>query len=289
MSQVAGPLLPGGEGAIDWAGFETWLAGAFRRKQASERRNYARQFGHCLLTRNLSELRTLTDDKRCHVLKALSALAKFLGVYDDFKQLVHNYGLKWGGKSADDVVIARLTKNVRGDEIYVWMRRVKLEFAEHKDFIDFMAATGLRYVEAIESWNLIGQLTRAGHIGEYYKEERQILEHFRYKELFIRKSKKAFISFVPKDLVEKIAAGQRLSVDLLPNRIKRKGLKLRFGDIRELHGSVLTKHLTQPEIDFIHGRISTNVFMRNYFNPAWITDLQARTLKAGKEILAKIS
>nr|MDO8135375.1 hypothetical protein [Candidatus Njordarchaeum guaymaensis] len=241
------------------------------------------------MTRNLSELRTLTDDKRCHAMKALSALAKYLGLYDDFKQLVHNYGLKWGGKSADDIIIARLTKNVRGDEIYVWMRTIKVEFPEWKDFIDFMATTGLRYVEAVESWNLIRQLARAGQLSEYYKVEKQVLEHFRHKELFIRKSKKAFISFVSKDLVDRVAQGQRLSMDLLPTRIKRKGLKRRFGDIRELHGSLLTKHLSQPEIDFIHGRISTNVFMRNYFNPAWISDLQTRTLKATAEIVAQIS
>jgi len=270
-------------------GFEAWLLRAFKRKQAVERKNYARQFGHCLLARNLSELLTLTDDKRCHVLKALSALAKFLGVYDDFKLLVRNYGLKWGGKSADDIVIARLTKNVRGDEIYLWMRSVKAKFTEYGDFIDFMAATGLRYVEAVESWNLIGRLSKEGRLGEYYKEEHQTLEHFRYKDIFIRKSKKAFISFVTKELIDKIAGSKRLSVDLLPNRIKRKGLTLRFGDIRELHGSVLTKHLSQPEIDFIHGRISTNVFMTNYFNPAWISDLQARTLKAASEILARIN
>ena len=43
-----------------------------------------------------------------------------------------------------------------------------------------------------------------------------------------------------------------------------------------------------PEIDFLQGRVSSSVFMRNYFNPAWITDLRERTLKAAEEILAKL-
>jgi len=47
--------------------------------------------------------------------------------------------------------------------------------------------------------------------------------------------------------------------------------------------------LTPPEIDFLHGRVSASVFMRNYFNPAWITDLAQRTLKAIEEILTKIN
>jgi hypothetical protein len=60
--------------------------------------------------------------------------------------------------------------------------------------------------------------------------------------------------------------------------------KLRFVDIQELHASLSTKHLKQPEIDFLHDRISTNVFMANYFNPALIADLKERAFKVAKEI-----
>ncbi|HEX69428.1 MAG TPA: hypothetical protein ENG10_03950 [Candidatus Bathyarchaeota archaeon] len=66
-------------------------------------------------------------------------------------------------------------------------------------------------------------------------------------------------------------------------------MKSRFGDVREVHGTFLTKYLRQPEIDFLHGRVSTNVFMQNYFNPALISDLKERVFKAIKEIETKIS
>ena len=46
----------------------------------------------------------------------------------------------------------------------------------------------------------------------------------------------------------------------------------------------LTKHIIQPEIDFLHSRVLTSVFMRNYFNPTHITDLRTRIFKAIKEI-----
>jgi hypothetical protein len=32
--------------------------------------------------------------------------------------------------------------------------------------------------------------------------------------------------------------------------------------------------------NFLHGRVSSSVFMRNYFNPVWISDLKERTFKA---------
>jgi intergrase/recombinase len=261
----------------------------YRLSTARDRLSYARRFKHCLLSRDFSGLRKLSDDKRVHVLKALSALAKFLGIYDDFKALRRNYGLKWSGKNSDDIIIARLTKVVNGSEVYDWMRRIKMEIPEYAAFIDFMAATGLRYEEAINAWNLIIELARKGSLSDYYKENKQVLEHFRFREVFIRKSKKAFMSFVSDSLVAKIVKSETLTKNILPNRIKRRKLRLRFGDIRELHASVLTKHLRQPEIDFIHGRVSTSVFMRNYFNPVWISDLRARTLRATGEILEKIN
>ena len=65
--------------------------------------------------------------------------------------LVRNYGLKWAGKSGDDLIIARLTKAVNGDEILDWVRRVKEETPEYAVFMDFMATTGLRYEEAVNS------------------------------------------------------------------------------------------------------------------------------------------
>jgi cobalamin biosynthesis Mg chelatase CobN len=47
---------------------------------------------------------------------------------------------------------------------------------------------------------------------------------------------------------------------------------------------LLAKTLGSAEIDFLHGRVSTSVFMRNYFNPAWITDLKERAQKGVTEI-----
>jgi intergrase/recombinase len=155
--------------------------------------------------------------------------------------------------------------------------------------MDFMAATGLRYEEAINSWNLIIKLNAQGKLGTYYSREKRALEHFRFGETFIRRTKKAFVSFVSEDLLTEIVEQEPLTKPQITKRLQRVRLKLRFGDIREFQKTLLTKYLKQEEIDFIHGRVSGNVFMRNYFNPAWISDLQTRTLTAAKEILAKVN
>jgi intergrase/recombinase len=108
--------------------------------------------------------------------------------------------------------------------------------------------------------------------------------------MFIRRSKKVFVSFVPKELIERIALNDPIPTKYaVQAKVKRMGLPVRFADIREAHASFLTKHLSQPEIDFIHGRVTANVFMSNYFNPKFVPDLKARVSKAIMEIQNKIA
>jgi len=226
----------------------------------------------------------MSDDKRLHAMKSLSSLARFLGIYEVWGRMVKNYGLRWNGKSSDDIIIERLTKTANPNDVYEWIKAVKETCAELSDFVDFMAITGLRFVESIESYNLIIKLSKHEKLSEYYDVEREILQHFKFREIFLRKTKKAFISFVYSDTVGKISENTPLTEDIIHGRLKRRNIPLRFSDIRELHGTLLTKHLRQPEIDFLHGRVSPTVFMRNYFNPTWITDLKARTFRAIREI-----
>ncbi len=274
---------------INWQIFQNWLLKNYEARTARLRFNYARRFHQHLLDGNLSFIHSLSDGKRGHVLRALSALAKFLGAYDDFKALVRNYGVKWTGKRSEDLIIKRLVKATNCNELAEWVKDVKKALPKLSCFIDFMLVSGLRFEEAIQAWNLIIDLAKQGRLSEYYNAENQALEHFRFRELFIRRTKKAFISFIPESLVRKIASCDKVSRDSINCKLKRKGIKAKFSDLREYHASYLTKYLRQPEIDFLHGRIGVSVFMQNYFNPALISDLKERTFKAISEILEKIS
>ena len=110
------------------------------------------------------------------------------------------------------------------------------------------------------------------------------MEHFRFKEVFIRRTKKAFVSFIPKELVLKVSKNRPLNLYSVQSKVRRRCKRLAFGDIREVHATLSTKHLRESEIDFLHGRVSTSVFMRNYFNPALISDLKERMFKTIEEL-----
>ena len=98
-----------------------------------------------------------------------------------------------------------------------------------------------------------------------------------------------FISFVPAELVDRISRGQRLDYGRFQKPVARKLGGVRFADVRELHGSLMTRWLRESEIDFLHGRISSGVFMRNYFNPAWIKDLRSRALEGIGDMLKTLT
>ena len=275
--------------AIDWSGFREWLLRDHKRYVAQYMVSYAQEFQSCLLTHDLNPLLSLSSGKKRLVMSSLSALAKYLGAYEDWRRLIRQYGLKWSGKSKDKIFIERLTKVKNPDEVFEWIRQVKEKRPDLAEFMDLMAISGMRLVEAVESYNLIIKLAKEGKLNKYYNEEKGTLEHFHFTDKFLRKGKKTFVSFVPKDLIQRITEKEKLNKYSIQTAIKRKGLPLRFGDIRELHGTLLTKTHSESEINFLHGRVGTSVFMQNYFNPVWINDLKQRTFKAIAEIENKIS
>jgi intergrase/recombinase len=253
-----------------------------------DRVRYAQKFGYCLFNRDFSELNGFAESKRRHVLEGLSALAKFLGIYQEFGDLLKAYGLKWASSNAEDLIIFRMIKAKENNGVLEWIREIKANVSCLSDFIDFMLVSGLRFEEAINSYNLIIDLAKEDRLSEYYNNEKQALEHYRFKQLFIRRTKKAFLTFIPIGFLEKISQKQKLPRFQIDNWIKRNGFKSRFSDIREYYAPFMTKWLTQPEIDFLQGKTSSNVFMRNYFNPALISDLKDRAFQGIREVQTKV-
>jgi intergrase/recombinase len=251
---------------------------------------YAKRYLSYLQKGDLSEIGLMSHGKRRMIMTSFSNLCKFLGKYEDWKRLVHAYQLKWSDRNKDEIIIERLTKVKDVDDVFNWIRQVKAVRPDFSSLLDLMALTGMRLLEAVNSYNLIIQLYREGRLSEYYNEETEALEHYKFKDLFLRKSKKTFVSFVPKSLVLKIAEnGKPLNKHGVCTGIQRYGLPLRFGDIREVHNTIMSKYLSESEVNFLAGRIGSSVFMSNYFNIKWITDLKERMSKGIAEIQSKLS
>ncbi|MGA2523569.1 MAG: hypothetical protein ABSF65_05380 [Candidatus Bathyarchaeia archaeon] len=277
---------------VDWVAFKQYVEGEkYRGCYGSNLFNYAVQYGDYLVKKDLSSLRQLPRVKVPIILKALSLLSKFLGCSEEFQQLVKNYGLSWVSRSADDLIIDRLNARREPDDVFKWIRDVKEACPDYSVFMDFIAVTGLRLSEAIHSYNLIVQLSKENFLAEkYYNVNTAFLEHYRFKETFIRSCKKAFLSYVPLELLDLIGKQRIINENHLKNKaLERKHIPQRFSDVRENHASFTTKWLRPEEIDLLHGRVTGSVFMVHYYNPNLVTDLRSRVSQAAQAILLKVN
>ena len=70
------------------------------------------------------------------------------------------------------------------------------------EVVKFACLVGLRPSEAVESARLVSDRET---FARYYNKERQALEHFRFPSVFLRQTKKAYISFVTREQLSGIA------------------------------------------------------------------------------------
>ena len=72
------------------------------------------------------------------------------------------------------------------------------KYPRFSNALKFDVLTRLRPTEAIESFNLLLVPLRRT---EYLSKDGQILEHFRFPSIFLRRTKKAFISIVNEEII----------------------------------------------------------------------------------------
>jgi intergrase/recombinase len=128
----------------------------------------------------------------------------------------------------------------------------------------FATLTGLRAEEACQSIRLIRQ-----NANNYYNSHYQVLEHFRYKDIFIGRSKKAFISLVDDQILD-IARQSCDSWMAITSRLKRRNTPMHLSYCRKIFGTWLRKNGIETElIDMLQGRIPTTVFGKHYYRPSF--------------------
>ena len=134
-----------------------------------------------------------------------------------------------------------------------------------KLWLGFNLLTGLRKEESINSFNLILQLFKDGKLGEYYNQELEVLEHFKYGDLFLRHTKNCYISIVNQDLVNQVSNSQPVTYSAIRKRLTRKGQLLRIKELRSYFATYLRNHGILAEyVGQIQGRIPKSVFARHY-------------------------
>jgi hypothetical protein len=241
-------------------------------------------------TGDASPLSTLPSCRSKEItITALANLAKFQGRYERFQELKKRYDLKWSTSNSTQYFERFFNEGLTLD---IMLQRIKEMVRLLPPFmgniVKFGCLVGLRASEVLESVRLIN----FGNIGtdktekiQYYNHDRQTLEHFRHPQIFLRQTKKAYISYLSIDNYHWIASlGPNIpSLNAITLACRRKGIKMEMYLTRKIFASWLRKEGIQPEVvDMLQGRVSQSVLTRHYLVPQ--SSLKDQVLDALKQL-----
>jgi intergrase/recombinase len=150
------------------------------------------------------------------------------------------------------------------------------------NFFIYNALTGLRPQEACESIRIL-----KNDFDNYIKktEDFMVLEHFKYPQ-FIRRTKKALISIVNKQILELSKGCGDYSYNAIRLYIKKRGLPMHMAYCRRIFATHLRNQGVEPEIiDLLQGRIPKSVFVRHYFTPNFNRSRIVGSIKSLRDLL----
>ncbi|HIE15057.1 TPA: hypothetical protein EYP70_07280 [Candidatus Bathyarchaeota archaeon] len=278
---------------INWDSFEDWVRKTHHKgsESVSGTVRYAKRYSFILFNPSeASILQTFTRDKRRLVMASLANLSEYLGIYDWWKYIVEKADLKYEKRTSLEVVTDILNSHIKGTKQWL-LKAVKTLPKPHSTVLVFNALTGLRPTEGCLSCKLITELSSKRELNKYLDKELMMLQHFKFKDLFLRKSKNCYISFISKDLLNLVLENEPkiMSARTIAKALRKRGYRNPLNDLRKLYATTLKEHLPTELIDLLQGRVSQSIFLRYYYKPT-LTQIKEKTLKAieplQKELLA---
>jgi hypothetical protein len=183
---------------MNWDKYREYLYTNLQPNTARLALKYAKKYWHILEHMDVKDLLVLQAAKQRHVMKALANLAKYNGVYEKWNSLRKQHQLKWSSTNTLEAFERIMNNGTSYDKMLEYVKRVVSVLPRsHAKVIIFGTLTGLRPVEACNSVRLIHT-----DLSNYLNQDLFVLEHFKWKHIFIRSTKTSFISVVTDRLLE---------------------------------------------------------------------------------------
>lgn len=141
-------------------------------------------------------------------------MARFLGKYDVWLAIRQRYNLRWSTGNEALATFERFFDDSKTlGTMLEWVREaIRILPAPMGDIIKFNTLTGLRPNESLAAIRLINN---PEHFKTYYSLERMCLEHFRFHDIFLRRTKSAYISIADNQL---LLLAKKVGKKYLPTR-----------------------------------------------------------------------
>ena len=213
----------------------------------------------------------MTADKKRQDMRALAHLAKHNGIYEQWQKIIKNHGIHW--RQTDNDNFDFFEKEDIGEMIEYVKQTMKILPADMASTFVTATMLGLRADEVCKAISFLKQ-----DVQDYYNAKLGILEHYKHKALFIRRTKKAYISLVDDDLLA-LAKQSCDSYQAIRSFLKRRKVPMNMKYCRKIFGTYLRQNGIESEfIDVLQGRVPQSVFARHYYRPDQATIDKARKL-----------
>ena len=258
-----GSIEPKSPSSIDWIKYKQYLDSKYAKCYATQLLEHSRKYYPLL--NDVNGILLSRPTIRNNVINALTALSRFLGTYNSFIAAMKAHGIK---RVRPDPVQAftRIFNSNAHKGLDEWYRNAMTVLKENEQlYLRFMLLSGVRATEGIKAFNLLVELG-ANYKEEYFNKDTGFLEHFRYPELFLRRSKNVYVSAVPKELLDEISSSNKISYNALDKRLDRAELPMRIKQLRSYFATKMREMgLLSEQIDLVQGRVGKSIFLQHYF------------------------
>ena len=186
-------------------------------------------------------------------MKALSTLSKFTGRHDSWKQTIKKYNLLWFTGDNSLSIFNKILNERNYSDMLRWIKDVISILPKPQgNLIIFNTLTGLRPIEVSKSIGLLHS-----NMNDYWNKDKGILEHYKFPNVFIRRTKKVFISVITDSMINlSKTCSNDISYNAMKLTLHRKGMEMNMYYCRKVFATFLRNEGIEPElIDLLQGRI----------------------------------
>ena len=227
---------------------------------------YVKRFSYILQDGRAEDLMSVSPETRQHAMKSLASLSKYMGIYDRWHDIIRKYQLKWPkkeGLSVFDEIFNNPEESYSSmlEWIKTSMQKLPKSFG---NLILFNTLTGLRPDEGYQVMNLIKRNT-----SNYVDEKRMLLMHYKFPDIFLRVSKKAYVSIVNEDILKVAVEAEPITnYRILRNKFVEFSLPMNMYYCRKVFVTFLRNNGIESEIiDLLQGRTPSSIFVSHYYRP----------------------
>ena len=190
-------------------------------------------------------------------MKSLASMSKYLGIYDEWKNIVTRFHLKWSSGFNGLEVFKRIIEPENTLDSMICSLRSTLTNSDipigHRNILLYCSIMGLRPSEAIESIKLIkNENSRL----RYISNDNHMIKHYEFPEIFIRRTKKAYCSVINADLIELALSCPLVNVTAFRSYFTKSQIPLNMNYGRKIFATYLRNKGIEPEIiDLLQGRL----------------------------------